>query len=59
MEEETAQEMEQKRLTYSSVARGSDLNPYSYVIFFLIRDNAQNKCEGVDHLYIIFICLVS
>ena len=37
MEEETAHEVENKRLTYLLVGRGSDLNPYFYffVFFFL------------------------
>ena len=48
MKEETTQEVEGKWLTYSSVARMSDLNPYYYFfVFSRIRDNAQNKCVCV------------
>ena len=35
MEEETAQTMEEKKLTYWSVGPGSDLNPYFVFLFFL------------------------
>ena len=35
MEKETMQIVEKKKLTYLSVGSGSDLNPYSFSLFFL------------------------